>query len=148
MRNFKDKVIDTLSNALIVPATTDSPQPELPTVRVVSDYPQSPEDLPCVMVRVIRQSADMGSYDERSKAPRYNVSIQVDMYTVGKDAPIKVEALFEKVDAAMQGMKFVLEDYAPTNNIDRTISRGVARYSAVVEPHYGVSDTKYQIFRR
>ena len=148
MRNFKDKVIDTLSNALIVPVTTDSPQPELPTVRVVSDYPQSPEDLPCVMVRVIRMSADTRSYDERTEAPRYNVALQLDMYTAGKDAPIKVEALFEKVDAAMQGMKFVLEDYAPTNNINRTISRGVARYSAIVEPHYGTNDTKYQMFRR
>lgn len=134
MQSFKDKVIDTLSNAL--------------TVKVVSDYPQSPAELPCVMVRVIRLSADTQSYDERLKAPRYSVSIQVDMYTVGKDAPIEVEDLFHQVDLVMQGMKFVLEDYAPTNNIDRTISRGVARYSALVEPRHEGDDTTYQIFRR
>ena len=136
MRNFKDKVIDTLSTALS-------------GTKVVSDEPQSPEELPCVAVIMIRNSADMGSYDERMSAPRYNVGMQVDMYTVGADAPITVENLFEKVDASMQGMKFVLDDYAVTNNIDRTISRGVARYSAKVEPHYSTSeDTTYYIYRR
>ena len=90
----------------------------------------------------------MDSYDERLKAPRYSVSFQIDMYTVGKSAPITVEDLFKTVDATMQGMKFVLEDYAPTNNVDRTISRGVARYTALVEPHYSGDNTTYQIFRR
>lgn len=134
MRNFKDKVIDTLSTSL--------------DVKVVSDNPQSPEDLPCVAVRMLRTAARMDSYDERIKAPRYSVSIQVDMYTAGKSAPIDVEDLFAQVDPVMQGMKFVLEDYAPTNNIDRTISRGVARYSAIVEPRHSGTDTTYQIYRR
>lgn len=135
MRNFKDKITDTLSTALT-------------KTKVVSDYPQSPEDMPCVMVRVIRDAADKRSYDERLSAPRYSIAVQVDIYTVGKDAPIKVEDLFAQVDASMQGMKFVLDDYAATNNIDRTISRGVARYSALVEPLYSGDDTKYLIFRR
>lgn len=134
MRNFKDKIVDTLSAAL--------------SVKVVSDYPQSPEELPCVMVQVIRTSADSNSYDERLPAPRYSVSIQIDIYVAGKSAPIKVEDLFAQVDSQMQGMKFVLNDYAARDNIDRTISRGVARYSALVEPHYSGSDTTYQIFRR
>lgn len=136
MINFLDKVNDTLSEAVGTLA------------KVSTSYPDSPAQLPYVMLQLIRVSADQSSYDERLKAPRFNVSIQVDVFAQGEDAAFDVDDIYKVVHEAMENMKFVLEDYSPMENYDRTISRSVARYSAKVAPELIGDDKVYQIYRR
>ncbi len=54
----------------------------------------------------------------------------------------------ETAQQVMENMKFVLDDYSPMENYDRTISRSVARYSAKVAPELIGDDKVYQIYRR
>lgn len=137
MIDIENKVIDTLITAVGSSAL------------VVGEYIATPSSFPCVMVLQTINSTFKKTLDN-SLAPHHaRISFQIDVYSnKSSGAKSEVKELFQIVDTAMQGMKFTLENFIMTPNYDRSITRGTARYSAIVGEGKTVgTTTTYQMYR-
>lgn len=138
MIDIENKVIDTVINAF-----------SGESVLVVSEYVESPSEFPCVMVLMTGNSTYTRTQDNSLTEHHAKVSFQIDTFSnIKSGAKLEAKRLLDIADAAMQGMKFTRTYYNFFPNEDRSISRCVARYTAIVEKGKTVgNDTVYQMYR-
>ena len=135
MVDIENKVIDTLSRAFEGVAT------------VSSTYSDS--SFPFVYVAEVSNTGYARSYDNELREHHARVTFRVECYSILESgAKQECKALMQIADLCMQGMKFRRTSYGFIPNIDRSITRIHADYTAVVgEPREIDGETVYQIYR-
>lgn len=118
-------------------------------VYVVSDYIESPEEFPCVMIYEMNNATYQESLDTSLMEHHARLSYQVDIFSNSKDdGKGEVKELQAILDEAMQKMKFVRQSFNYTPNIDRSICRSTARYSTIIgEGIQNDGDITHQVYR-
>ena len=141
MINIENKVFNDIATAL----TT-----EYPNISVVSEYVDTPNTFPCVTIVEDDNSVHQNSLDNTNVEHHANLMYSVNVYSnkrSGKKQEAK--AIMGSIDNLMSAMKFTRTMCMQTPNIDRTIYRITARYTAIVERGRADGDnTVYQIYRR
>lgn len=140
MIDIENLVVDTIENAYLAAEKS---------ISVLSRYEPTPESFPCCMVREVSNFAYRRSMDEDPSPHHISIAYQLDIFSnknVG--AKSEVKELASIADAAMCGMKFVLDSFSIITNEDRTITRATARYSAIVQEGVTTNgDTVHQMYR-
>ena len=105
------------------------------------------ESFPCVTVQEIANITYTESQDESLTEHHARVEYAINVYSTVSDT--EARSIIMTVDSLMQNMKFTRTQLRPTPNIDHTVHRYTATYSAIVAE--GVTDgntTTYQMYRR
>lgn len=99
---------------------------------VTSEFTQQPEKFPCVMVNMVENHVYERTSDEKVEN-HARVVFQIEVFTAFTDKKkTAAKNIFQAVDSAMEGMKFVRTMYANLPNMDKTIYRITSRYRAIV----------------
>ena len=105
------------------------------------------ESFPCVTVQEIANITYTESQDESLTEHHARVEYAINVYSTVSDT--EARSIIMTVDSLMQNMKFARTQLRPTPNIDHTVHRYTATYSAIVaEPITVDGDTVYQMYRR
>ena len=141
MINVENLVIDTISKALKSSAYSNT--------LVVSEYIDVPSSFPCVSVIEADNYTYRKTQDEFNEH-HINVMYEINVYSnKTKGSKSEAKAIMDIVDTTLQSNKFTrtFKNFIP--NKDKTISRMVARYEAVIEKAKTVGDnTVYQVYRK
>lgn len=136
MINVENYIVNAISEAL-------------PEVLVISDYVDVPSEFPCVTVveesNVSSNTFDSGSTLENHANVMYSVNVYSNLESGSKS---QAKELMDRVDEVFEGFKFTRTFCQPIPNIDRTIYRYTARYTATIGKGVTTDDTTtYQIYR-
>lgn len=137
MIDIENKVIDTLSRAFEGVAT------------VSSTFVESPDTFPWVYAREISNNGYSRSYDNALREHDAVVMIRVEYYSSKPEGgKQEIKALAQIGDVTMQDMKFRRSSFNIVPNWDKTITRAVADYRAIVhEGREEGNNIVHQIFR-
>lgn len=143
MIDIENIVFNTVATALQSDNT-------LPTVNISSEYIDAPAAFPAVTLTMDSNTTYVPSQDSSLTEHHASVMFSVNVYSnkkSGKKAECKKIA--DAIDNIMRNLKFTRSFYSPIPNVDRTIYRITARYTAVVAAgETSGANTIYQIFRR
>ena len=129
MIDIENKVIDTVYKAVIAAF----PPAQYPNLSFYSEPIDAPTSFPCVVIAeednyTYRQTQD-GELNEHNAVVMYSVNVFSNKQDGHKAEAKKILAT---VDTAMQSMLFTRLMTSPIPNVDRTIYRIAARYTALV----------------
>ena len=137
MIDIENKIIDILSTAFSGVA------------KVSSTYVESSEQFPWVYARMTSNGGYARSYDNELHEHDASVVFRIEYYSAKTDgAKQEIKALAQIGDLTMQGIKFRRSSFNIIPNWDKSITRAVADYHAIV--HEGVErngDVVHHIFR-
>lgn len=125
MIDIENKVIDTIEQALIDSGITAT---------VSSTFIETPSDFPWVYGREMGNSTYKGTLDTSLFEHHANIDFRWEVYSnKTSGAKTEVKEILNIIDLAMQKMKFTRSSYSFIPNIDRSVTRAYADYSAVVQ---------------
>ena len=141
MIDVENLVIDTVSKAV---------KTQYSSALIVSDFTDTPASFPCVSIMEIDNSAYRKTQDNDLQEHHVNVMYEISVYSnKTKGAKSEVKAIMNLVDTTLQNIKFTrtFKQFIP--NKDKTISRMVARFEAVIaEGKTANGNTVYQVYRK
>lgn len=141
MTDIESTVFQRLYDAVIA---------EFPNANIISDDTESPASFPTVAIveqdnAVYEKTIDSSSIENHSKL-MYTVNVYTNNSATRKSEAKKIMAA---VDKAMQDILFRRIMLSPAPNIDRSIYRLTARYTAVVGKVSAKNDkTVYQVYNK
>lgn len=141
MIDIENLVINTVKTAVLA---------AYPSCTVYGVYVEAPSAFPCVSIVEDDNYTYRPTQDESLQEHQATVMYSVNVYSnLAAGAKEQAKAIMAVVDTAMQNMKFTRTVRSQIPNIDRTIYRVVARYTAVVgEPQTVDGNTVYQMYRK
>lgn len=107
---------------------------QLSNYNVVSHYPESTPEFPCVVMEELSNLAVDGTTD--TSGEKYNeLSFEVNIFTTGAEKSSKAKELRNVVDAILGDFYGMNRDYSGTmpSFLDNNIYRYTIRYSCVVD---------------
>lgn len=141
MIDIENKVFNTIATML---------RTKYSGISVYGEYIEAPSSFPCVTIVEDNNSTYARSQDTSLEEHHVNVVYSVNVYSnlvSGKKSQAK--AIAEDIDNAMLNMKFTRAMMNQVPNIDRTIYRVTASYTAVVEKAKTINGNEvYQIYRK
>ena len=141
MIDIENIVLNTVYEAL---------KAEYPNITFYGEYVEAPASFPCVCLVEDDNSTYQASQDTSLQENNAELLYTLNVYSnkqIGKKAEAKKIA--NMADMVMQNMKFTRTMLSQIPNVDRSIYRVTARYSAVVAK--GTEDgenTVFQMYRR
>lgn len=137
MIDIENKIIDMLTTAFEGVA------------KVSGTYTESPSEFPWVYAREISNTGYNRSYDNDLHEHHANVTFRIEYYSAKQSgAKQEIKAMMQIGDTAMQDIKFRRTSFSFIPNWDRSITRAVADYRAVVGEGREVgNDVVFQIYR-
>lgn len=106
---------------------------ELSNGTVLTSYPSTTPDFPCVIVEELNNNSYDGSKDS-SGNHHSDISIEINIFTTGMKRMTDAKTVRNSIDAILSDEYGMKRDYSrPTPNMDTNIYRYVMRYSAIVD---------------
>lgn len=141
MIDIENIVINTIKTAV---------QTAYPTCTVYGVYVEAPSSFPCVSIVEDDNYTYLQTQDEALQEHQANVMYSINVFSnLSAGAKEQAKAIMAVIDTAMQNMKFTRTVRSQIPNVDRTIYRVVARYTAIVgEPQIIDGNTVYQMYRQ
>lgn len=141
MINIENYVLTQIKNSLAV---------SYPTATVQSEFLRVPSSFPCVTVSEDDNATYVDSQDTALQEHHATVMYAINIFSdLNSGAKKEAKQILGLVDTIMQNMKFTRVSMLPTPNVDPTIYRITARYSAVVEEGIAVGNNiVHQMYRR
>ena len=141
MIDIENYILTQIKNSLAV---------SYPDAVVQTDFLNVPGKFPCVTVSEDDNATYTESQDTALTEHHARVMYAINVFS-DKQTGAKTEAktILDLVDVIMQNMKFTRVSMLPTPNVDPTVYRVTARYSAIVEE--GMDDGTnivHQMYRR
>lgn len=142
MIDVENLVIDTISKALKASAYSNT--------LVTSEYTDAPSSFPCVSVVESDNYTYRKTQDDSLTEHHANLMYEVNVFSnKTKGARSEVKAIMDIVDSTFQNIKFTRTTKLFIPNKDKTISRAVARFEAIVAEGYTQNGSIiYQVYRK
>lgn len=141
MINIENKVFNDIAQML---------RTKYSGISVIGEYVESPSTFPCVTIVEDDNSTYLNSRDDSNVEHHANVMYSVNVYSnLVKGKKSQAKEIANDIDNAMMGMKFTRNMMSQVPNIDRTIYRITARYTAVVEEGKDIDGNEvHRIYRK
>ena len=141
MIDVENLVVDTVSKAI---------KTQYPNVLVVSEYTNTPSSFPCVSVIEADNYTYRRTQDDCLKEHHASVMYEINVYSnKTKGAKSEAKAILNLVDDTLQNIKFTRTFKQAIPNQDKSITRIIARYEAVIAKGESIGkNTVYQVYRR
>lgn len=140
MIDIENKIVDAIQEAFTAAGIQ---------VTVSSTFVSSPAEFPWVYVREMSNITYQGSLDTSLREHHATVTYRIEVYSnLADGAKSQAKQLREIADLAMQDMRFTRTSSSFVPNYDRSITRLISDYRAVVQE--GVTDdgvTTHQMYR-
>ena len=141
MIDIENVVYTTVYDALIA---------AFPNIQVSGDSQEQFASFPAVTIEELNNHTLERTLDEQLHEHHARLTYNIEVYS-DRQRGRKGECrkIFDVIDRAMQGMKFIRGDLFRVPTIDRTIYRMYGRYYAIVEEGEpdGNGNTVYQMYR-
>lgn len=134
---------------LVFNTVADAVLTEFPGTEIYAEYVEAPATFPCVYIvedsnTTYRNTLDE-TYEENHAIISYTISVYSDKRTGKKSFAKK---MMDVVDDAMMSMYFIRTMRSQIPNLDRTVYRITARYTAIVSKAVqDGDDIKHYIYR-
>lgn len=149
MIDIESKVVDTIFNAVTA---------IYPNADVTTGYDEKTAVYPCVVVQEINNDPYRNSVTDDCSENHARITYEVNIYTDNTNtAKTEGKAIFEIVDATLQGLKFRRLHRNKPLNLNRTVFRQYGRWEVIVSKPIirtdivdgkPVETTVYQMYRR
>lgn len=131
---------------MVVDAVYKAVKAQYPTAEISSEEKDIPSSFPCVYIVEEDNSTYQRTQDNDLLEHHASVMYSVNVYSNKKNGKkAEAKAIMNIVDVTLQSIKFTRTMKMPIRNIDPSVYRITARYTAIIEEKHG---NTYQVYRK